>query len=213
MTGHHFPDAVVARAVAVPLRRKVLHVILEADHPVTIRELTDTLGCSHNAVRQHLAKLCDAALVAESREERDRPGRPRLLYTATTRLDPYARLASLLLVARRTGESPRAAAHRAARAEAVAADFREGDALDALEADATRQGLSPRRVGRGRHVALVLDTCPLADVATDDPSTVCAVHRGLAEGLVEGVGRAMIEAFVARDPNRAGCPIEVRRFP
>jgi predicted ArsR family transcriptional regulator len=205
------PDAVVARAVAVPLRREVLDLILKADHPVTVGELTDKLGCNHNAVRQHLAKLREAGLVAETREDRDRPGRPRLLYTATTPPNPYARLAQLLLVARQTGDTPRAVARRAGRAQAAATHFEHADALDALEADATRQGFSPRRVGRGRQVDLVLDTCPLADVAADDPATVCALHRGLAEGLVEGVGGANVETFAARDPYRAGCRVGVRR--
>jgi hypothetical protein len=57
----------------------------------------------------------------------------------------------------------------------------------------------------------VLDTCPLADVAADDPATVCALHRGLAEGLVAGIGGAQVDAFVTKDPYRAGCRVGVRR--
>ncbi len=84
-------------------------------------------------------------------------------------------------------------------------------AFGALEADAARQGFSPRRVGYGRSIELVLDACPLADVAADDPMTVCAVHRGLAEGLVAGIGGARIEGFVVNEPYRAGCRVKVRR--
>ena len=93
MTNSDLPDPVLARAVAAPLRRRILDLILAADHPVTIAELTDELGCNHNAVRQHLAQLREAGLVAEVLEHRTRPGRPRLLYTATARPNPYARLA------------------------------------------------------------------------------------------------------------------------
>ena len=103
MTGNDLPDPVLARAVAVPLRRRVLDLIRAADHPVTVAELTGALGCNHNAVRQHLARLRAAGLVAESSEVRTTPGRPRLLYTATERPNPYGRLAHLLLVARRMG--------------------------------------------------------------------------------------------------------------
>jgi predicted ArsR family transcriptional regulator len=205
------PDPVLARAVAVPLRRRVLDLILAADHPVTVAELTEVLGCNHNAVRQHLARLRAAHLVTETQEDRDRPGRPRLLYTATARPDPYARLARVLLAARRTGESPRAAGRSAGRAQAAAAGLEGTEAFGALEADAAGQGFSPRRVGHGRRVELVLDACPLADIASDDPTTVCAVHRGLAEGLVDGIGGARIERFVANDPHRAGCRVAVRR--
>jgi predicted ArsR family transcriptional regulator len=211
MTSSDLPDAVLARAVATPLRGRVLDLVRAADGPVTVAELTDELGCNHNAVRQHLARLREAGLVSEMREARDRPGRPRLLYTATARPNPYARLARLLLAARRTGVSPRAAGRREGLAESASEAFDEGDALDALERDATRHGFAPRRVGRGRRVDLVLDVCPLADVAVDDPATVCALHRGLAEGIVDGVGGARIEAFVAKDPYRAGCRVGVRR--
>jgi predicted ArsR family transcriptional regulator len=211
MTSSHLPDPVLARAVAVPLRRRILDLIREADRPVTVAELTEELGCNHNAVRQHLARLHEAGLVAEVQEERNKPGRPRLLYTATARPNPYARLARLLLVARRTGLSPRAAGRREGLAEIASEAIEAADALDALEADAARQGFSPRRVGRGRRVELVLDVCPFAEVAADDPATVCALHRGLAEGIVEGVGGARVERFVANDPYRAGCRVGVRR--
>jgi predicted ArsR family transcriptional regulator len=213
VSSRDLPDAVVARAVAVPLRRQILDLVLAAEQPVTVGELTDTLGCNHNAVRQHLAKLREAGLVAEAREARARPGRPRLLYTATAPPNPYLRLARILLAARRSSDTPRAAGRRAGRAEADAIDIGPGDALDALELDAARQGFAPRRVGHGRRVDLVLDACPLADIAADDPAAVCALHRGLAEGLVEGLGGAKVETFVARDPHRAGCRIGLRKFP
>jgi predicted ArsR family transcriptional regulator len=191
----------------------VLDLIVAADHPVSVAELTHELGCNHNAVRQHLARLLEAGLVAELLEDRTTPGRPRLMYTATARPNPYARLARLLLVARRDGCSPRAAGRRAGRAE-VPAGLEQSDrldALDVLEADAASHGFSPRRVGRGRGTEIVLDVCPFADLAAFDPATVCALHRGLAEGLVERVGGAEVETFVANEPYRAGCRIGVRR--
>jgi predicted ArsR family transcriptional regulator len=77
--------------------------------------------------------------------------------------------------------------------------------------DSARHGFAPRRVGHGRRVEVVLDVCPFADVAVEDPAVVCALHRGLAEGIVERVGGARVETFVANDPYRAGCRIGVRR--
>jgi predicted ArsR family transcriptional regulator len=205
------PDTMLARVLAVPLRRRILELLVAADHALTIAELTDELGCNHNAVRQHLARLREVGLVAEALEERSTPGRPRLLYTATARPNPYARLARLLLAARRAGLSPRAAGRRQGLATATSQALDDRDAVDVLEADAALHGFAPRRVGRGRRTDLVLDVCPFADIAVDDPPTVCALHRGLAEGLVEAVGGARVEAFVARDPYQAGCRIGVRR--
>jgi predicted ArsR family transcriptional regulator len=117
----------------------------------------------------------------------------------------------VLLAARRTGQTPRAAGRSAGRTQAAAAGSEDTDAFDALEADAARQGFSPRWVERGRRVELVLDACPLANIASADPATVCAVHRGLAEGLVDAIGGAQIDGFVANDPHRAGCRVKVRR--
>jgi predicted ArsR family transcriptional regulator len=211
VTSSELPDPVLARALSVPLRRRVLDLILGADHPVTVAELTDALGCNHNAVRQHLAQLRGAGLVAEAIEERNVPGRPRLLYTASAQPNPYARLAHLLLVAQRTGLSPRAVGRQEGRVEAASARLVDADALGALESDAARQGFSPRRVGRGRRVELVLDRCPFADVAIEAPATVCALHRGVAEGIIAGVGGARLEKFVANDPYVAGCHIGIRR--
>ena len=215
MSGGELPDATVARAVAVPLRREILDLIVASDHSVTVAELTAQLGCHHNAVRQHLAQLAAAGLTEVTHEVRARKGRPRLLYTAARRPDPYARLAHMLLDARRFGDSPRQVGRRAGRAEAaealdVARDGRgPPEALVVLEADARRQGFAPRRVGRGRHVELVLDACPLADAAMQDAATVCALHRGLAEGIVERVGGVRVDAFVANDPRRAGCRVRL----
>lgn len=82
MDGRDLPDPLVARAMAVPLRRRILELVYAAEGPVTVAELTAALGCNHNSVRHHLAHLRDAGLVREALEQRSRPGRPRLLYSA-----------------------------------------------------------------------------------------------------------------------------------
>lgn len=203
------PNPAIARALSAPLRRRILDLIAAADHPVSVGELTDALGCNHNAVRQHLARLTEVGLVRESVEDRTRPGRPRFLYRATPPPDPYARLARLLLFLRARGGTARAAGREQGRVDA--SHVAPMDPVDALEADARRNGFAPQRVTKGRRIDLVLDACPLADAAVDDPRTVCALHRGLAEGLVDGLGGARVESFVVHDPHTAGCRIQVRR--
>jgi predicted ArsR family transcriptional regulator len=203
------PDPSLAQVLSAPLRRRIFDLLAEAEQPMSVAELTDDLGCNHNAVRQHLARLQEAGLVAEEVEDRTEPGRPRYLYRATPPPDPYARLARLLLVLHAKGDPPRAVGRKQGRADAALA--RATDPIDALEADARRNGFAPRRVAKGRRVELVLDECPLADAADDDPRTVCALHRGLAEGFVEGVGGAYVESFTVHDPYTAGCRIRLRR--
>jgi predicted ArsR family transcriptional regulator len=203
------PDPALAQVLSVPLRRRIYDLIVEAEHPTSVGELTATLGCNHNAVRQHLARLRAVGLVEETVEARAAPGRPRLLYRATPPPNPYERLARLLLLLHARGGSPRAVGREQGRADAALADT--ADPIDALEADVRRNGFAPRRVRRGRRVELVLDACPLAEAAVDDPRTVCAMHRGLAEGLVDAIGGAEIDTFAAHPPRVAGCRIGLRR--
>ncbi len=210
-----------ARALGDPTRHRIFRYIAEAEHPVGVAELTEFVQLNHNAVRQHLAVLKDAALVVEEVEERSRPGRPRLLY----RLHPevsdrwgatgaYSWLASLLASAVRRRQEPRQVGrqegHRLA-AELVDAGAVADDGVDLLEAEMRRRGFRPTRIDKGRRVEIVLGRCPFADVAETDPETICQLHRGLVEGLAEGVGGVGVERLVARDPHRAGCRLVVRR--
>ena len=203
------PDPALAQALSAPLRRRIFDLIAASEQPTSVGELTDKLGCNHNAVRQHLARLREAGLVEETIEDRTKPGRPRNLYRATVPPNPYARLSRLLLSLYAQGGTPRATGRDHGRVDATLAA--STDPIDALEDDARRNGFAPRRVTKGRRVELVLDSCPLAEVAVDDPRTVCALHRGLAEGLVGEVGGARIESFAVHNPYEAGCRIALRR--
>ena len=208
-----------ARALGDPTRHRLFRYIVEAPGPVGVGELTNYVRLNHNAVRQHLAVLKDAGLVTEEVEDRDRPGRPRLLY----RLHPevagrwgtagaYAWLAGLLSDAIRRKQDPRQVGrqdgHR--RAAELAGT---GERVDLLEQEMGRRGFRPTRVERGRRVDFVLGRCPFADVAGFDPNIVCQLHLGLAEGLAEGLGGLAVERLVAKDPRRAGCRVVVRREP
>jgi len=208
-----------ARALGDPTRHRLFRYIVEASRPVGVRELTDYVQLNHNAVRQHLAVLKDAGLVIEEVEDRDRPGRPRLLY----RLHPevagswgthgaYAWLAILLSDAVRRKQDPRQVGRQDGHRRAAELSG-TGDQVDLLEDEMARRGFRPTRVERGRRVDFVLGRCPFAEVAGTDPETVCQLHLGLAEGLTEGLGGLTVERLVAKDPRRAGCRLIVRRSP
>ena len=72
-----------------------------------------------------------------------------------------------------------------------------------------RHGFDPevRRV-RGR-TEIVLRNCPFETTALVDRETVCALHLGLAEGMVDGTD-AQVDELVAFDPRRAGCRLRLR---
>lgn len=206
-----------ARALGDPTRHRIFRYIADAGEPVGVAELTDQVQLNHNAVRQHLAVLKDAGLVTEYVEERSRPGRPRLLYRlhpeVTDRWEApgsYSWLAALLAGAVRRRQEPRQVGRQEGHRRA--AELPAGaDRVDLLEEEMARRGFRPVRVEKGRRVEFVLGRCPFAEVAASDPETVCQLHLGVAEGLVEGLGGLEVERLVRKDPHRAGCRLAVRR--
>lgn len=207
-----------ARALSDPTRYRLFRYLVEATDRVGVAELTEHVRLHHNAVRQHLAVLTAAGLVTEEVEDRDRPGRPRLLY----RLHPevagrwgtpgaYAWLAGLLSDVIRSRGTPRRVGQHEGRRRAVEVGG-AADPVDLLEEEMVRRGFRPSRVENHRRVEFVLGRCPFADVAATDPATVCQLHLGLAEGLTEGLGHLTVERLTAKNPNRAGCRLTVRRL-
>ncbi|MEX2614313.1 MAG: helix-turn-helix domain-containing protein, partial [Gaiellaceae bacterium] len=70
------------RALSDPSRVRILEVLQEAEAPLGARELGTRVGLHLNTVRSHLRVLAEAGLVSARREDRTRPGRPRILYNA-----------------------------------------------------------------------------------------------------------------------------------
>ncbi|HWG74745.1 MAG TPA: helix-turn-helix domain-containing protein [Acidimicrobiales bacterium] len=204
----------VAKALGDPTRHRIFRYVADAPGPVGVAELTDHMGLNHNAVRQHLAVLKDAQLVVEGLEGRQRPGRPRLIYTlhpdtAGTwgTAGPYHFLASILAEALSAGTGPRQAGHDAGRRQALRSGV---DPLDGIEAEMSRRGFRPARVTRGSRVDFVLGSCPFEDVAATNHDTVCQLHLGLAEGMVESLQGIEVLRLVAKNPRRGGCRLVLR---
>ncbi|MGH9065946.1 MAG: helix-turn-helix transcriptional regulator [Acidimicrobiales bacterium] len=207
-----------ARALGDPTRHRIFSYIVEAENPVGVAELTSYVQLNHNAVRQHLAVLRDAGLVVEEVEVRDRPGRPRLLYRLSPEVagtwgtsGPYEYLASLLSTALGHNESPRETGRRAGRRRGGELAARSRDRVAVLESEMVVRGFRPSRAEQGKRVEFVLGRCPYEQVAVGNPDTVCQLHLGLAEGLVEGLGGAEVTRLIAMDPRRAGCRLVLRR--
>jgi predicted ArsR family transcriptional regulator len=205
------------RALGDPTRHHIFRYIADADRPVGVAELTTDVGLNHNAVRQHLAVLVDAGLVLEELEDRRRPGRPRLLYRLAPEVEgtwgttgPFQFLAAALAEVISTGSSPYEVGRRLGReraGELAAEGESSGNAVigDELE----RRGFRPRTRTRTRQglVEFALHRCPFAAVVQSSPEVVCDLHRGLAEGLAEGLGDVEVCQFIARRPPRSACRI------
>lgn len=215
------PDDVQTQAKALgdPTRFRIFRFVFEAARPVGVAELTSYTQLNHNAVRQHLDVLTSAGLVAESVEERTRPGRPRLLYEATPDSaglwgtpGPYEQLATFLAEVLRTGTSPEEVGKRAGLARAGELSRRplSGDAIGTVEREMARAGFRPLRRQRPRGAELVLEHCPFKNAAAVNATAVCRLHLGLARGLAEGIGGVEVEDLVAKNPRKAGCRLVMK---
>ncbi|HEY8524465.1 MAG TPA: helix-turn-helix domain-containing protein [Acidimicrobiales bacterium] len=205
-----------SRALGDPTRHAIFAYVRDAPRPVGVAELTEHFGLNHNAIRQHLAKLRDAALVSEEREHPSGPGRPRLRYRPTPGAierwggsGAYEALAMMLLDLVRGGGSPEEVGRRAGYRLAVEYGT-ESDALEILDAVARRLGFEPRIEDAGAGADVVLERCPFLGPAGVAPDIVCHLHLGIAQGIAEAAADdASVTDLVVRPPARAGCRIKV----
>ncbi len=213
-----------ARALGDPTRHRIFELLVAADEPVDVADLTAELGLNHNAIRQHLAKLVAAGLVSKQQRPPVGRGRPRLCFSpvgpATQRwvgADPYQSLATLLSECVRTGDAPIEVGRRAGAA--LASDrSTAGAPLTQMLTLIERQGFAPRVIGptssaacdQDGHIEVDLDACPFASVAASDANTVCALHQGIAEGIAQTIGGVQVDHLAAHDPTVSPCRLTLR---
>ncbi len=207
-----------ARALGDPTRHAIYRAVTDTPEPIDVATLTARFRLNHNAIRQHLAKLCAAGLVTEEIAPHHGRGRPRLQYRPAIAADtdwgissPYEALSLMLLELVRSGQTPREVGAEAGRR--LAADLpTTTDPVDRLEINASRQGFEPRRTTTRSSIDLILGRCPFQTAASAVPEVVCELHRGLVEGIAEATGGAVeVTDLIARDPRRAGCRLKLRR--
>lgn len=179
-------------------RARVLAVLQKARAPLGVDDIAAHVGLHANTSRFHLDALVEQGLAERATEEREVPGRPRALYTATadsarTGRRSYRLLAEILTsyIATHT-KQPAHAALEAGEAwgrflTQRPAPFRRIDA-----AAATRQlvetlddiGFAPEAITAGRKREILLHHCPFREAAEEHRDVVCAVHLGLMRGIL-----------------------------
>jgi predicted ArsR family transcriptional regulator len=195
--------ATLHRALSDPSRVRILELLQEAEAPLDARELGTPLGLHVNTVRSHLRVLAEADLVSARREERTRPGRPRVLYEATAepldapRLTSYRLLAQILASSLAGSEpDPSARAEEAGRAwgahlirkPAPFTSISKQETIDEVIRLHEQYGFRPelRRAKSGQE--LVLKRCPFQEEATTYQSVICPLHLGLIRGALTELG-------------------------
>ena len=194
----------VYRALSSPVRARLL-AILRDEPDLDTAELAQRIDLHVNTVRTHLGVLEEAGLVEPVAEDRDRPGRPRLLYRAVPQGpapdaadDSYRFLATILASSlAATSEDPAATAEEAGRAwggfviDQPTPLTRLGpvEAIDRLVTLLEEFGFAPVLEGQeADQPRLVLRRCPFLDVAREHQDVVCSIHLGLMRGALDRIG-------------------------
>jgi predicted ArsR family transcriptional regulator len=208
--------------LAQPTRARLFAMLTELKRPAGTVELAERLDLHPNGVRVHLERLEEQGLVRRSRERRER-GRPRDAWTIAPDAQPggdrpagYVDLGRWLARAIRSGPARLRDVERAGRD--IGRGLAPGDAKDgklAMEATLTALGFQPRsETAPGGHVTHCLGNCPYRDAVRENQPVVCTLHRGITRGLIDVLlPGARLADFVPRDPDDAGCLIELDRVP
>lgn len=217
------PFAVGADDVlAQPTRARLFALLGELMRPAGTVELAERLGLHANGVRIHLERLKDAGLVTRTRAPQAR-GRPRDAWTIARDAHPggdppraYADLGRWLARAITTGSG------RLRQVEATGREIgRElvpsgrggggGGGGETLESTLVALGFAPHpEATEGGGLTFCLGNCPYRDAVRENQEVICTLHRGMTRGLLDALEpQATLTAFVPRDPDEAGCLIEL----
>jgi predicted ArsR family transcriptional regulator len=208
--------------LAQPTRARLFAHLASLGRPAGTEELAEEIGLHPSGVRVHLERLRAAGLIARDRVPQPL-GRPRDSWSIAPEAlpgsepaDAYPRLARWLarsIPARpgRLKEVERAGRELGRelqpRGNAAEAGQSMGRALTAL-------GFAPqRRLSKKGRVVFELGNCPYREAVRENQPVVCALHRGLTQGVLDELDpAARLTGFVPKDPDVAGCLIEVDGF-
>jgi predicted ArsR family transcriptional regulator len=195
-------------------RAEVLDVVRAVGGACSVQQVAERTGLHVNTARFHLDGLVADGLVTRQVEQRDTPGRPRVLYAAAASAPgprSFRLLAEMLtgMVAALDGARPAAVeagrqwgrhlVDRPAPSEQVGA----AEAVDRLNRVLDEIGFRPelRRGTDGTDV--LLHHCPFREVAERHTDVVCALHLGLMQGALSELRAplqaASLEPFVGPD--------------
>jgi predicted ArsR family transcriptional regulator len=209
------PDDVLAQ----PTRQRLFALLGEMGRGAGTEELAASVGLHPNGVRVHMERLREAGLVERVRTRQAR-GRPRDMWS----LDPRALasiqpqraytdlgrwLARAISPARNSLRAVEATGREAGRA--LARDADAGSPETTMHATLAAMGFAPaRRSEPSGTLTYELCNCPYRDAVRENQPVVCALHRGITQGLLDVLApETRLTAFVPRDPVTAGCLIEL----
>jgi predicted ArsR family transcriptional regulator len=231
-TGHHptprsrpqHDHAAEHAALASPTRLRLLEALRSTPGGGHPDDLADDLDLHPSTVRGHLSLLIEAGFAEPVVERRPAPGRPRVLFVSTSKELPdalgchhYRRLAQALssyLVW--AAESPTDVGNSVGRRWAAdlagtePSQARARSPLTRIRDLLTATGFATETDLDVGGVVLVHPTCPFAAAVEGDAGVVCAIHLGLAEGIVDHVTGRWEVTELASSVDEQTCTVRLR---
>jgi len=203
-----------------PTRARIFALLAELKEPVGTDDLAKRLGLHPNGIRVHLERLREAGLVDRGRKRAGR-GRPGDRWSVAPGAQPsgqdpsaYASLAVWLARAIPAGPTRLREVERTGREIGrELAPKGGGDPIEGLRQSLAALGFKPSiNVDGDGGLTCHLENCPYRDSVHENADVVCTLHRGITAGVLEKLDpKAKLTSFEPRDPDRAGCLVEVSR--
>jgi predicted ArsR family transcriptional regulator len=203
-----------------PTRARLFRELGDLRRPVGTEEMAGRLGLHPNGVRVHLERLLEAGLVVRERP-RETIGRPRDMWSIAPSARPggdppraYIDLGRWLARVMSRGKTSLRAVEASGReiGRTLAPEGGAGSREEQMYGALVSLGFQPEReVNPAGALTYTLCNCPYRDVARESQQVVCTLHRGVTRGLLDVIApETQLAAFVPRDPDTAGCLIELR---
>jgi predicted ArsR family transcriptional regulator len=215
----------VHKALADDTRFRLYRHLRRSGRAVSIRELAARLSLHPNTLRPHLRRLEEAGLVGHEFRRGATVGRPQTLYLAVDiegGQDRDYRLLADVLAGLLTSSRQRDRAQEQARdwgaylvgraAPKPGSRNHAGLNLAVLQTALADAGFDPRFRRSTRSVEIALRDCPFRELLEEHRELVCAVHRGLLEGML-GASRPALRmtAFQPLADRSTICTLTARR--
>ncbi|MFE9093526.1 helix-turn-helix transcriptional regulator [Streptomyces sp. NPDC007264] len=186
-------------------RSRVLEILRAEQRPMGVQDVAARTELHPNTARFHLDGLVEAGLAARRTEERDQPGRPRMVYRAvaadaTSGLRSYRMLAEMLTgivvagvpqpeqAAVRAGETwGRYLADRPAPLEHIDAAEGVRRVVQVLENIGFAPDTAPGAADHPDQQVIRIRHCPFREIAEQHREVVCSLHLGLMRGVLAEV--------------------------
>ena len=212
----------IHKALADDTRFRLYRYLGLSGRPVGVRELATRLSLHPNTLRPHLRRLEEAGLVRREVHRGATVGRPHTLYVAVERAERDTRdfrLLAEILAGLATGAKARERAVGLAREWGEYLAVRGGPkpgtraaarhSLAVLQEAMASAGFDPRfRREKDGSVEVTLRDCPFRELLEDHRELVCAIHRGLVEGMLGALKPPLELRTFSPLAERATCRLE-----